>query len=471
MTTNVLFIIYSCKKNKDRHELLYNLLINKVNAKIYIVYGDINIKNDYEIKDKYIILKCDDNYEYLSNKTLMLLNFAKQFKIKHLFKCDDDIIPNINKLNKVIEYVKDNDIDYLGNCISILKNFMGIDHYNKCSKTTMIFEKSNNTPKLVHACKFAPGPLYYLNEKSINIMNQNIDTSKFFYEDIMVGYHLNKDNIFPCDMNLYNDHFSNDTNIHNNKNKYKLIYLYLHGRLANMLFQISAGYMLSKKHNMGLILISNNVSIENKYILDNFNSIEMKHVKDYILYKESRCFEYENIITQNKNYLLYGYFQNKKYEFDEKLYDYFINKEIIETLKQSYNFENSCFIHVRRGDYLNDSNKKMYEMDDNYYIDAIKYINELRSDTGVHFYIISDDIEFCKKYEAFNNINKTFVELNTLETLCFMTLCSDCICANSSFSGWGGKLNKSESKIIVVPKRWINIDYQYEIPFDYTIAL
>ena len=77
---------------------MYNLLINKINAKILIIYGDNTIQNDYMIIDNYLILKCNDNYEELSNKTLKLLNVISKFKIKHLFKCDDDIIPNISKL-------------------------------------------------------------------------------------------------------------------------------------------------------------------------------------------------------------------------------------------------------------------------------------------------------------------------------------------------------------------------------------
>jgi hypothetical protein len=469
---NTLFIIYSCKKNKDKHDLLYNLLVNKINAKIFIVYGDNNIQYEYLIQDKYLILKCSDNYEHLSSKTLKLINIAHKFKIKHLFKCDDDIIPNIKKMKELIQYVNDNTVDYLGIPCNVIKEFKGTDHYNKCTKPKLMFDTNYNIPKTVHKCIFAGGPMYYLNEKSINIINNsNIDTSRFFYEDVMIGYHLNKNDIYPYKWNIYiNNTFSLDENIHNIKNKIKILYVYLHGRLGNILFQISVGYMLSNKYKMTLILISDNITDENKYILENFNSVEMKYVKGYNLFKETRCFDYnENIITKNENYLLYGYFQNKKYEFRENLYDYFINKDIIESIKPKYNFDNSYFIHVRRGDYLKETNKKMYQMDDDYYEKAIIYIKE--HDENSKFYIISDDIEFCKKYEVFNDINKIFVELNTSETICFMTLCSGGICANSSFSGWGGKLNKSESKIIIVPKRWINIDYDYEIPFDYTVAL
>ena len=347
----------------------------------------------------------------------------------------------------------------------------------------MMLDTNYNTPKIVHKCIYAAGPLYYLNENSINIINNsNINTSHFFYEDVMIGFHLNKHNIFPYEINIFKNNVSHDTNMHNINNKTKILYIYLHGRLGNNLFQISAGYSISKKYKMSLVVISDNLQDDNKYLLENLNSIEMKHVKDYNLYKELNCFHYnENIIIKNENYLLDGYFQNKNYVFDEELYDVFINQKINERIKQYYDFEKSYFIHIRRGDYLNENNKKMYQLDEDYYINAINYIKE--NVEHPYFYIISDDIEFCKKYEVFNNINKMFVELNALETLSFMTLCTGGICANSSFSGWGAKLNKGirekenyshdemSQPLFIVPKRWINIDYEYEIPFDYTVSL
>ena len=62
--------------------------------------------------------------------------------------------------------------------------------------------------------------------------------------------------------------------------------------------------------------------------------------------------------------------------------------------------------------------------------------------------------------------------MNTLDTLYFMSSCKKGgICSNSTFSGWATNLNVNPEKTVVVPKQWINIDYPYEIPFNFTIAL
>jgi hypothetical protein len=94
---------------------------------------------------------------------------------------------------------------------------------------------------------------------------------------------------------------------------------------------------------------------------------------------------------------------------------------------------------------------------------------------SVHFFIVSDDINFCKQNFVFRNIpRKTFMDnkMSTLDTLYFMSACKKGgICSNSTFSGWATNLNTNPEKTVVVPKQWINIDYPYEIPFEYTIAL
>ena len=114
----------------------------------------------------------------------------------------------------------------------------------------------------------------------------------------------------------------------------------------------------------------------------------------------------------------------------------------------------SYFIHVRRGDYLNSSFH--YINLDVYYRNAIKYI--LNIDRTAHFYIISDDIEYCKRYNVIKDINKTFYEnQDELETMYFMSLCNKGgVCANSTFSWFGSYLNRNPDKIVIFPDKWDN---------------
>ena len=106
--TDFLFIIYSCKKNARVSNELYERIKNKLTlTKAYIIYGDPDYftnkdsVNHEVYDDKYIILNTDDTYDTLNNKTLLLLQtvYTLYPAIKGVFKCDDDVIVNINHIN------------------------------------------------------------------------------------------------------------------------------------------------------------------------------------------------------------------------------------------------------------------------------------------------------------------------------------------------------------------------------------
>jgi len=83
----------------------------------------------------------------------------------------------------------------------------------------------------------------------------------------------------------------------------------------------------------------------------------------------------------------------------------------------------------------------------------------LDKDPDARFFVISDDIEYCKSYSVLSLANVTFVEgLSPEYSIYLMSLCSKGgICANSSFSWWGSYLIDRE-KIVILPKKWINND-------------
>jgi hypothetical protein len=114
----------------------------------------------------------------------------------------------------------------------------------------------------------------------------------------------------------------------------------------------------------------------------------------------------------------------------------------------------------------------LYKLDiESYYQKAIQYI--LEREPEAHFFIVSNEISYIKSYTFLHKIQKTFIEdMNTLDTFYLMSLCKKGgICANSTFSGWASNLNTDPKKLIIVPKEWIHINYEYEIPFEYTLCL
>ena len=81
------------------------------------------------------------------------------------------------------------------------------------------------------------------------------------------------------------------------------------------------------------------------------------------------------------------------------------------------------------------------------------------------FYVISDDVPFCKSIETLKKYNCQFyVNDNELETLYFMAKCrKGGICANSTFSWWGSYLNTNSKKLVTFPNQWFNNDWNIDI--------
>ncbi|MDQ7083781.1 MAG: alpha-1,2-fucosyltransferase [Sulfurovum sp.] len=180
----------------------------------------------------------------------------------------------------------------------------------------------------------------------------------------------------------------------------------------------------------------------------------------YILEKKLTLFDRE-IYAKNDHIYLDGFWQNEKYFMD-------MRDEIIQdfTLKNTISKDakvylavieqiNSVSLHVRRGDYVEDSHTNHTHGTCNldYYKNAINYISSKIEKPK--FYIFSDDIAWCKENFDFLE-NKTFVDntKNALDDLELMKQCKHNIIANSTFSWWGAWLNLNTNKIVITPKIW-----------------
>lgn len=130
------------------------------------------------------------------------------------------------------------------------------------------------------------------------------------------------------------------------------------------------------------------------------------------------------------------------------------NTDVCEEMKQI----NAVSIHIRRGDYLDPENAGMFGgiCTDAYYSFAEQYIRERVKDA--RFYLFSDDTEYLK--ERYKGNEYTIVDWNKgSDSFYDMELMSHCrhnICANSTFSFWGARLNQSQKKIMIRPAKHKN---------------
>lgn len=174
-------------------------------------------------------------------------------------------------------------------------------------------------------------------------------------------------------------------------------------------------------------------------------------------FHESKMYHPE--ILSFEDMYLSGYFACEKY-YSDILYDLRVkiqfppsdnplNPELAQEMRECA----SVSVHVRRGDYLNEENRAMFGniCTDAYYRKAMGLIKEEVPDA--HFYLFSDDISYVR--QKYQGEEFTMVDINhgkdSFYDMWLMSNCKHNICANSTFSFWGARLNGYEGKIMVRP--------------------
>ena len=174
-------------------------------------------------------------------------------------------------------------------------------------------------------------------------------------------------------------------------------------------------------------------------------------------FHESKMYHPE--ILSFEDMYLSGYFACEKY-YSDILYDLRekiqfppsgnpLNRELAQEMRECA----SVSVHVRRGDYLNEENRAMFGniCTDAYYRKAMELIKEEVPDA--HFYLFSDDISYVE--QKYQGEEFTVVDINhgkdSFYDMWLMSNCKHNICANSTFSFWGARLNGNEGKIMVRP--------------------
>ncbi len=175
------------------------------------------------------------------------------------------------------------------------------------------------------------------------------------------------------------------------------------------------------------------------------------------VFEESQMYHPE-IFAWNRKYLV-GYWACEAYYADilEKLRGEICfpeitdvrNREMMEEMEQMQ----SVSIHIRRGDYLDAANVAMFGniCTESYYESAVNYLKEKVSHPV--FYVFSDDIDYVRaKYPG---KEYRIIDWNkgndSLYDMMLMGHCRHNICANSTFSFWGARLNGHADKIMIRP--------------------
>ena len=253
------------------------------------------------------------------------------------------------------------------------------------------------------------------------------------------------------------------------------IIINLIGGLCNQMFQISIGYSLSIKYNKNITFkdICQSPHSSNNYfdtVFRKINPINQMIIDTNYVYillfiepSDGPLLHFD--IPNHNNIELMGFFQNEQYFNNYRnnilsLFEPEPEREI--KLKNNYlDIYHSYFIHIRRGDYINHN---LHHINlETYYENAIKYIISL--DSNAIFYVFSDDINYCYTIKYLDRPNiKFIVGLDEIDSLYLMSMCyQGGIGSNSSFSWWGGYLNKNKNKIVIYPNRWFNSTWSVDI--------
>ena len=224
----------------------------------------------------------------------------------------------------------------------------------------------------------------------------------------------------------------------------------LAGGLGNYLFQIAAGYTLAMRNYEDFAVDFSKATRVHKDINTYRDNILRKIKDDTFVCEHSYVepkFSYSEI-PHRKNLELRGYFQSEKYLDRELILDlYSIDEESHNHISNLYLSDNLVSLHVRRGDYL-DKIDRHPPTKLSYCKDAIDYFG-----SNYNFYVISDDIKWCKKNLKGDNVMFIENEPDYID-LWLMSLCEHNIITNSTFSWWGSWLNKNRDKTVIAPKKW-----------------
>ncbi len=113
----------------------------------------------------------------------------------------------------------------------------------------------------------------------------------------------------------------------------------------------------------------------------------------------------------------------------------------------------SVSVHIRRGDYLDEINRALFGgiCTEAYYDQALAYMRKKLPQAK--FFLFSDDTAYVR--ERYQGEEYRIIDWNkgknSFYDMMLMSRCRHNICANSTFSFWGARLNPNREKIVIRP--------------------
>lgn len=253
------------------------------------------------------------------------------------------------------------------------------------------------------------------------------------------------------------------------------------GGLGNQMFQYALYYALKKSgfdvsintSLYGFVKMHNGYEIPRVFGVEDVSICKeglyltwlrlLLHFKPKFLLTNDEFIWSPNVLTSPARYIN-GCWQSDRYfcKYCEEIQNIFEFRQITKknkVLALTMQEEDSVSIHVRRGDYLG-LDQYANICDEMYYRKSVKEIQ--RRISRPHFYIFSNDTDWCKTFAESLSINYSIITHNTgkesYQDMFLMTQCHHNILANSSFSWWGAYLNTHKDAIKIAPKGWDNTD-------------
>lgn len=230
-----------------------------------------------------------------------------------------------------------------------------------------------------------------------------------------------------------------------------MITVELRAGLGNQLFQLAFLEHLSSVKHIDACLTQTNVSSPHSNTNYLYTVFE-RWIQQWKPWETFRHHVYEtpNIqellsqqITENTQY--HGYFQYHQYVSDA-----FIQKLTFPTkiLTKYPDIQSKVFIHIRGGDYLEGANRDIHHVHlEKYYLRSIEHFL-----SNTEYVVFTNDIRYALSQPVLSKIKYTVINEPELESMYLMSQCKGGICANSTFSWWGGFLKRHRT--IILPSKW-----------------